>query len=152
MKGKKLARLIGSLCVVACVVLGVFLVLIQNEDESIFSKVEKPNTEAQSILSKDIERNYPATVREVVRMYARISRCYHNETISEEEFNGLVEFQRKLFDEEFLNNNPINTFANYLSREIESAKEREAQVESEKFVMAVGEPKNLASKRKKKNK
>ena len=124
MKGKKLARLIGSLCVVACVVLGVFLVLNQNEDDSIFSKVEKPNTEAQSILSKDIERNYPATVREVVRMYARISRCYHNETISEEEFNGLVEFQRKLFDEEFLNNNPINTFANNLSREIESAKER----------------------------
>lgn len=124
MKGKKLARLIGSLCVVACVVLGVFFALNQNEDDSIFSKVEKPNTEAQNILSKDIERNYPATVREVVRMYARISRCYHNETISEEEFNGLVEFQRKLFDEEFLNNNPINTFANNLSREIESAKER----------------------------
>ena len=43
-----------------------------------------------------IQRDFPATVREVVRMYARISRCYHNETISEEEFNGLVEFQRKL--------------------------------------------------------
>lgn len=45
-------------------------------------------------------------------------------------------------------------FLNYRPaiKEIESAKEREAQVESEKFVMAVGEPKNLASKRKKKNK
>ena len=84
------------------VVLGIFLALNLREDNSIFSKDEKPNTEAQSILSKDVDRNYPATVREVVRLFARISKCYHNETISDEEFQGLVEMQRKLFDEEFL--------------------------------------------------
>lgn len=43
-------------------------------------------------------------------------------------------------------------FLNYKPaiKEIESAKEKEAQVESEKFVMAVEEPKNLASKKRKK--
>ena len=45
-------------------------------------------------------------------------------------------------------------FLNYKPaiKEIESAKEKEDQVESEKFVMAVEEPKNLASKKRKKNK
>jgi YidC/Oxa1 family membrane protein insertase len=42
-------------------------------------------------------------------------------------------------------------FLNYKPaiKEIDSRKEKEAQVESEKFVMAVEEPKNLASKKKK---
>lgn len=129
MKGKKLAQLIGSLCVVVCVVLGIFLALNLGEDDGIFSKDEKkPNTEAQNILAKDIDRNYPATVREVVRLYARISKCYHNEAISEEEFQNLVEMQRKLFDEEFLNNNPLDTFANNLAAEIDAAKAREYQM------------------------
>ena len=45
MKGKKLAQLIGSLCLVFVVVLGVFLALNLGEDDSIFSKKEKTNTE-----------------------------------------------------------------------------------------------------------
>jgi len=125
MKGKKLAQLIGSLCLVAVVVLGVFLALNLREDDSVFSKNDKENTEAQSILSKDIDRNYPATVREVVRLFSRISKCYYNETVSEEEFNDLVEFQRKLFDEEFLDNNPLDTFTNNLTAEIDAAKAKD---------------------------
>ena len=72
MRGKKLAQLIGSLCLVVVVVLGIFLALNLREDNSIFSKDEVQNTEAQAILSKDIERNYPATVNEVVRLFSRI--------------------------------------------------------------------------------
>ena len=124
MRGKKLAQLIGSLCLVVVVVLGIFLALNLREDNSIFSKDEVQNTEAQAILSKDIERNYPATVKEVVRLFSRISQCYHNQEISEEEFKALAEMQRKLFDEEFLENNPSDTFVNNLSAEIDAAKER----------------------------
>lgn len=129
MKGKKLAQLVGTLCLVVAVVLGIFLALNLGEDDSVFSKKDKPNTEAQNILSKDVDRNYPATVREVVRLFARISKCYHNETISEDEFKALVEMQRKLFDEEFLENNPLDTFTNNLTAEIDAAKSR-------KYVMA----------------
>lgn len=122
MKGKKLAQLIGSLCLVVVLLLAVFLLLNQREDDSVFSKDNGKNTEAQNILAKDLDRNYPATVREVVRLHSRISQCYHNQEISEEEFNDLVEMQRKLFDEEFLENNPLDTFTNNLSAEIEAAK------------------------------
>jgi len=128
MKGKKTAQLVGILCLIVVVVLGVFLALNSGEDNSIFSKEEKPNTEAQNILSKDVERNYPATVREVVRLFSRISKCYHNEAVSEEEFQKLVELQRKLFDEEFLNNNPLDTFTNNLTAEIDAAKAKEQKM------------------------
>ncbi len=125
MKGKKLAQLIGTLCVIGAVVLGLFIALNQREEDGMFSKDEKPNTEVQNILAKDIDRNYPATVREVVRLFSRVSKCYHNEQISEEEFKNLVEFQRKLFDEEFLENNPLDTFTNNLAAEIDAAKAKE---------------------------
>ena len=106
--------------------LGVFLVLNLQEDDGVFSKKDTAkNTEAQNILSKNLDRNYPATVREVVRLFSRISKCYYNETLSEEEFNSLVEFQRKLFDEEFLQNNPLDTFTDNLATEIEIAKAKE---------------------------
>ena len=128
MKGKKLAQLIGSLCVVAVVVLGVFLALNLREDDSKLSKDDTKNTEAQNILSKDIYRNYPATVREVVRLFSRISKCYYNETVSKEEFKELIELQRKLFDEEFLQNNPLDTFTNNLTAEIDIAKAKEQKM------------------------
>ena len=128
MKGKKLARLIGSLCLVTVVVLGVFLALNLREDNGIFSKDAQQNTEVQAILAKDIDRNYPATVREVVRLFSKISQCYHNQELSEEEFLQLVEMQRKLFDEEFLEQNPLETFTNNLAAEIELAKSKKYQM------------------------
>ncbi len=130
MKGKKNAQLIGTLCIVVFVMLGVFLALNLREDNGIFSKEEKKNTEAQTILAKDIDRNYPATVREVVRLFSRISQCYHNQTVSEEELTKLIEMQRKLFDEEFLYNNPLDNFTNKLTAEIDAAKEKKQEMVS----------------------
>ena len=102
--------------------LGVFLALNQRENNK---SENKTNTEAQNILAKNIDRNYPATVREVVRLYSRISQCYYNQKISDEEFHQLVEFQRKLFDEELLANNPLETFTDNLAMELDVAKAEE---------------------------
>lgn len=129
MKGKKLAQLVVTLFLAVLVVLGVFFALNYGDSDDIFSKKEKPSTEVQNILSKDIDRNYPATVREVVRLYSRILKCFHNENVSKEEFTKLVEMQRKLFDEEFLDNNPVDIFTNNLAAEIDAAK-------SKNYVMA----------------
>lgn len=119
MKDKKMAKLVGGLGLLCIAVLVVFFILNQNADDGVFVKKENTSTEVQNILSKDIERNYPATVREVVRLFSRISKCYYNETISASEFQQLITMQRILFDEEFLENNPLETFVNNLSSEIE---------------------------------
>lgn len=119
MKDKKIAQLIGGLGLLCVIVLVIFFVLNQNADDGIFSKKENTSTEVQNILAKDVERNYPATVREVVRLFSRISKCYYNETISASEFQQLITMQRMLFDEEFLDNNPLESFVNNLSSEIE---------------------------------
>ena len=116
-----------EMCVLVVVVLGVYLALNLRENNG-KNKENVQNTEAQNILSKNLDHNYPATVREVVRLYSRISQCYHNETISDEEFKGLVEQQRKLFDDELLENNPLETFTDNLAMEIDVAKAAEKKM------------------------
>lgn len=125
MKDKKIAQFIGGLGLVCVAILIVYFVLNQKANDDIFSKKENVSTEVQNILSKDLERNYPATVREVVRLYSRISKCYYNESISESEFEQLITMQRQLFDEEFLEYNPLETFTNNLSSEVESIRKNE---------------------------
>ena len=130
MKDKKVAQFIGGLGLVCVVILIVYFVLNQKADDDIFSKKENTSTEVQNILSKDLERNYPATVREVVRLFSRISKCYYNETISAAEFQQLVTMQRMLFDEEFLDNNPLESFVNNLSSEIEEMRKNKSTMMS----------------------
>ncbi len=122
MKDKKSSKMIGMIVLAGVIVLGVFLALNRRPDDSVFTKDNKTNTEAQNILAKDIDRNYPATVREVVRLFSRISKCYYNEEISEKEFKELAAMQQKLFDEEFLEINPLEDFTNELYAEIQVAK------------------------------
>lgn len=127
--GKQMTKLIGGLMLLAIAVLVVFYIINQRPDNGIYAKEGTINTEAQAILSKDIERNYPATVREVVKLYSRITKCWYNELISKEELSQLISMQRQLFDEEFLSNNPLSTHEKELTNEIEQAK-------SEKQTMA----------------
>lgn len=122
MKGKQLTQLIGILGLFCVVLLGVYFGLNRREDDSIYAKDKEVNTEAQTILKKDIDRNYPATVREVVEVYSRISKCLYNEKVTEEEFESLVIMMRKLYDEELLENNPLSEHTEGLLVEVIAAK------------------------------
>ena len=132
MKKKNLAKLAGSLILLGIAVLVVFYWLNNRPDDSIFSKDGEKNTEAQAILAKDLDRNYPATVREVVRLYSRITKCWYSETISEEELADLARMQRSLFDEELLEENPLSEFTERLKKEVTAAKEEKRIMSSYK--------------------
>lgn len=122
MKGKNTGKTIVSMVLICVVLVGFYFLLNQKENEGGKKKTET-NTEAQLLLQKDYDRNYPATVREVVNQYARISQCLYNEDVSEEEFDGLVLLMRKLYDEELLEANPPETARIKLKAEVSSAKE-----------------------------
>jgi len=120
MKGKNIGKTIVSMVLICLVLAGFYFVLNQNEGKD-KGKTEG-NAVAQSLLQKDYDRNYPATVREVLIQYTNISQCLYNETISEEEFDGLVDMMRKLYDEELLEKNPESAYKSNLKNEIAAAK------------------------------
>ena len=76
-------------------------------------------SEVQKVITKDLEANYLATPREVVKYYNRIISCFYNESYSEEELYALGDQARLLFDEELLANNPRDEYFIALKAEIE---------------------------------
>lgn len=77
-------------------------------------KEKKPKaenvTEVELLLTKDMDNFYPSTPRSVVLFFGRIMQCIYTQDITEENLRSLVELQQKLFDEELLEINPIDTF------------------------------------------
>ncbi len=63
---------------------------------------------------------YPATPREVIKLYNRILCCYYNEEYTEEEFRKLADQAIKLMDEELADNNPPEQYYQQVEAEVEA--------------------------------
>ena len=83
--------------------------LIDNSDENL-SEVDK-------ILKEDFVSNYPATPRETVKVFARIMRALYNNP-KDDEIDPLALKIRELYDDEFLDNNPEDSYLINLKTDI----------------------------------
>lgn len=63
-------------------------------------------TEAEKLLAKDLETEYPASPTAVVKLYSRISKCLYNDKWDNDEVNELIIMIRGLYSTELLENNP----------------------------------------------
>lgn len=57
-------------------------------------------TEAQDLLLRDLDRNYPPTPKEVIKYYFDITKCLYNEKLSEEDVEALALKLEEIFDDE----------------------------------------------------
>jgi len=75
-------------------------------------------TKVQQLITKDLEKNYPATPREVVKFYNEIISCFYNEEHTDAELEALVEQTLLLMDEELVANNPKDDYFKQVKEEI----------------------------------
>jgi hypothetical protein len=85
-------------------------------------------TKVQKIITRDMSSDYPATPREVVKLYNRIITCYYGEKYTDEEFDGLADHALSLFDEELLANNPKDTYEAEVKDEVADYKQRSREI------------------------
>lgn len=82
-------------------------------------------TEVQKVVLKDLSGDsYPATPREVVKLYNRIMCCYYNEEYTDEEFYKLADQALALMDEELADNNPAEQYYLRVQMEVESYRDK----------------------------
>lgn len=86
------------------------------------SDVPTAMTAVQSVLSRDLTKNYPATVKEVVKYYTEIEKCLYNEECTEEEIEALGMQARMLYDQELLDNNEMAIYMTKLKEDVKSFK------------------------------
>ena len=87
-------------------------------------------TEAQQILSHDLQREYPPTPKEVVRFFTRIQKCLYSEDCTVEDMESLGMKARELFDEELLAINAVEDYIPRLRSEIETFHAEEKKLTS----------------------
>lgn len=108
--------------VLILVIVGGYYIFARQKRASVEDAVEL--TEVQKVITKDIEANYPATPREVVKYYNRILSCFYNEEHTEDELYALGDQARLLFDEELLENNPRDQYFAALKADVEDYHEK----------------------------
>lgn len=122
---KSIVRTIVAVVMILAIVGGYYIFTMQKR-ASVEDAVEL--TEVQKVITKDIEANYPATPREVVKYYNRILTCFYNEEYSEDELYALGDQARLLFDEELLGNNPRDEYFAALKADIEDYHEKSKMI------------------------
>lgn len=117
--------LIGVVCVALLV--GGYAVWM-NRNNSTSEDVEL--TKVQQLITKDLSQNYPATPREVVKIYNEIITCFYNEAYTEEELEALVDMTLVLMDEDLAANNPKEDYLQRVQEEIKAFKTAERSIVS----------------------
>lgn len=77
-------------------------------------------SEAQNLLLRDLNRNYPPSPKEVLKYFFDITTCLYNEELSEEEADALALKIQELYDDELVANNPQDEYLENLRSEIAS--------------------------------
>lgn len=89
-----------------------------------------PQTTVEKLLLMDVENEYPATAKAVLKLYSEYSKCFYDGEHTEEELEKLLTKYRMLLDEELLANNPIEEQLQTLTSEIQ------AFVKEEKVILS----------------
>ena len=110
---------IKGILIIAIMALGVlaYFYVINNRIKRVEEDVDKI-TPVQELLIRDLSTNYPATPKEVVKLYSEITRCFYGEEYSEEELNKLAQMSRQLFDDELIANQDDESYMRSLRGEI----------------------------------
>ncbi len=97
----------------ACLCVGYFYYLTQKTGNK-----EADMTEADMIISKDLEKSYPNTAREVIKFYNRILKCYYSQEYTEGQLEQLAGQARLLMDEELRQKNPEDSYLQAVKEDI----------------------------------
>ena len=84
---------------------------------------EAAMTAVKLVLSRDLENNYPPTVKEVMKYYADIQKCLYSQECLDEEAEQLGMKARALYDDELLAANDVTGHLLQLKAEITSFQE-----------------------------
>ena len=86
------------LILLALLIVGAFVLVSNRGSERDESNISR--TAVEEVLDRDLTKNYPATPKEVVKMYSEITRCFYGEEYTDDQLVALAEQSRRLFDDE----------------------------------------------------
>lgn len=109
-----------SAAVLAVMVITVFALYYYLVNKVERSSPEVETTAVQDVLLKNLETDYPPTVREVIKYYNEIMNCYYSENPTDEEVRKLADKAMELYDAELVDYQDEEMYISDLKAEMAS--------------------------------
>lgn len=96
----KYIKTIIAVAVMAALCVGYFFYLSNREPSLDATDKSVNDKEVAALTTRDILNNYPESPKEVIKLYARITKAYYRVELSDEQIEALGKQARLLFDDE----------------------------------------------------
>ena len=116
-KSKGSAKNIIAVLLLAAVIVSSFAMLA-NRNKKVDVTPEKL-TAVQEVLARNLDTNYPATPKEVLKFYSEVTRCFYSEEYSEEELGRMAKLSRTMLDSELYAQQTEEDYLNDLKIDID---------------------------------
>ena len=127
---KKYVKTIIIVSVLALMCIAYFFYLSNRKSTKDATDKSVGNQEVAALTTKDIDKNYPESPKEVVKLYARITKAYYESDVSEENIEKLGRQARILFDDELKNTQTEDEFLSALKEDISIYRNNNAKISS----------------------
>lgn len=135
---RKYIRTIIAVVIMAALCIGYFF-YISNKTPSIDATDKSINDkEIAALTTRDIVNNYPESPKEVIKLYARITKAYYKSELSDEQIEALGKQALLLYDDELKSKQTEEQFFAALKEEIESYKKLSRYVSDYKIEESEG--------------
>lgn len=119
-KGSSKNKIIVFVFLMILVVVGALITYYQYmKKQQKLTSEQRPTTEVEKLIAKDIENGYPETPTEVMKLWGRINQCMYNNSLNEEQIEALAKQLRLMYSTELLKQNEENEHITKLKKEVE---------------------------------
>lgn len=115
---KKYGRTIIVIAVLVALGLVYYYYLANKDTGKDATDIAADTSEVSVLISKDIMANYPESPKDVVNLYARITKAYYDTSLTDEQIEALGKQARLMFDDELKNTQTDVDFYEKLKEDI----------------------------------